>query len=424
MCLAIFVVAIVARAGWGTYRLVRAPDPCQLEFPDEQQYWLMASNLWQGNGLTDEFGFHATRMPLFPGLLAPLTGIDNGVVVAKVAHWFIGAAAAVLTALLASSLIERRAVAWLAGLMVALDPFLVFSSSLLLTETLFIVASLGLWWAAAPLVTTPVASLLAKRGKRGVAQPAGDLKSTDAPWHRWLTIGIIAAATVYAREAGLVLVALLLVFILEGFKPRRAALAGAAMVVAIVTLTLLPWAVRNHEVTGAWCWTTTRAGVSLYDGVRPGADGASDLADIQQASDVADLDEVAWNRHFVTESIRLIKADPWRIAKLAGRKLSRTWNPLPNVETYQSAFVRVVSAAWMVPTLAFALAGAMIMSKRQEGGGWRLVLFLLLPAVQVSTLHSLFVGSVRYRLGAMPMLEIGIASGRCRCSKSWPPSPS
>jgi hypothetical protein len=35
-----------------------------------------------------------------------------------------------------------------------------------------------------------------------------------------------------------------------------------------------------------------------------------------------------------------------------------------------------------------------------------LVVFLLLPALYLSALHSLFVGSVRYRLGAMPMIEI------------------
>ena len=34
------------------------------------------------------------------------------------------------------------------------------------------------------------------------------------------------------------------------------------------------------------------------------------------------------------------------------------------------------------------------------------MLFLLLPALYLSALHNLFVGSVRYRLSAMPMLEV------------------
>ena len=39
---------------------------------------------------------------------------------------------------------DRRA-AWLAGLMLAFDPFMVFFSSLLLTETLFVAVVVLLW---------------------------------------------------------------------------------------------------------------------------------------------------------------------------------------------------------------------------------------------------------------------------------------
>ena len=65
-----FLVALSLRAGWGTYRLAQADDPSALEFPDEQQYWDMAASLMAGEGLKDELGFRATRMPLYPTLLA------------------------------------------------------------------------------------------------------------------------------------------------------------------------------------------------------------------------------------------------------------------------------------------------------------------------------------------------------------------
>ena len=121
---------------------------------------------------------------------------------------------------------------------------------------------------------------------------------------------------------------------------------------------------------------------------------------------VRGLNEVQWDRYFRGESIRAMREDPARIARLAGVKLVRMWNPLPNVETYQSPMVRVVAALWTIPTFAMAVVGVMLLSKNKVGiGGWRMVL-LLLPAAYLSVLHCFFVGSIRYRLPAMPMLEI------------------
>jgi hypothetical protein len=48
----------------------------------------------------------------------------------------------------------------------------------------------------------------------------------------------------------------------------------------------------------------------------------------------------------------------------------------------------------------------MLLSIGKLRGGLRTAMFLLLPAMYFSAVHSLFVGSVRYRLAAIPMLEI------------------
>jgi hypothetical protein len=92
--------------------------------------------------------------------------------------------------------------------------------------------------------------------------------------------------------------------------------------------------------------------------------------------------------------------------RLAGSKLLRMWNPVPNVQVYRSGFVRFLSAAWTVPTFALAAVGVMLLSIGRKCGGLRAALFLLLPALYFSALHSVFVGSVRYRLAAVPMIEI------------------
>lgn len=371
------------RGGWGTYRLVRAGDPQALEFPDEQQYWLMANSLADGHGLVDEFGFRATRMPLYPGVLALFAMFPYPVVVAKIAHWVVGAWIAVLAGQVAAVLFDRR-VGLVAGLWVALDPFFMFFSSLLLTETFFVTALLFLWLMAARVVVG--------RSIPGVRD--------------WLALAVWGALCIYLRESSVLLVLLLVLALWAHQRFSWRSLCGAALAILGCVVSLVPWAARNEWVTGSWTWLTHRGGVSLYDGVGPQADGSSDLGDVQQMDAVRGLNEVAWDQFFRREALAAMRENPVRVIRLAGVKLARTWNPLPNVESYQSTTVRICAAIWTIPTFALAIAGVMLLPR--WGGGaakWKAVL-LLLPVFYVSVLHCVFVGSVRYRLPAMPMLEI------------------
>ena len=384
MVLVVFVLGVVMRGAWGTAMMWRADDPLSLEFPDEQQYWEMASSLRGGDGLVDELGFRATRMPLYPGLLAMFAGGAKGVIAVRALQWLIGGAGACLFAMLA----HRRfgpATGWIAGLLVACDPFLVFFSSLLLTETLFITALGACWLVHDRLLTAPEGD----GGMRG-----------------WAAAGAAAALMIHSRESSLGLVVGLWLLVVIAHRFRAATVKGVGLAGVIVVGSLLPWAYRNHQVTGDWCWLTHRSGISLYDGVGPGADGSSDLGEKKAMEAVAGLDEVAWNRYFMDESLRIIREDPGRVARLAVTKLGRMWNPLPNVAEYQSAAVRFISAAWTIPTFTAALIGVMLLLRKGGGEGWRVALFLLWPALYLSLLHSVFVGSVRYRLGAIPLIEI------------------
>lgn len=394
MMIVVFAVAVVMRAGWGTAKMVRADDPTVLEFPDEVQYWQMASSLRAGDGLVDELGYRATRMPLYPGLLAVFAGGPRGVIAVRVVQWLIGGVGACLFAMLATRRFGVVA-GWIAGLLVACDPFLVFFSSLLLTETLFITA-LGLCWLAHDRLfagSTSGAGLRARPGRPGSLR-------------RWALVGVSAAALVHARESGLGLVVALWLLVLVFHRFRSRTVAGVALAGLIVAGSLLPWAYRNQSVIGEWRWLTTRAGISLYDGVGPAADGSSDLGDKKAMEAVAGLEETAWNDFFLDASIRRMREDPGRIVRLAGIKLARMWNPVPNVAEYQSPAVRVISAAWTIPTFTAALIGGILCVRSGGREGWRVALFMALPALYLSALHCLFVGSVRYRLGAVPLLEI------------------
>jgi len=374
----IFLAAAVLRAGYGGFLLARAADPAALTFPDEQQYWLMAESLSDGRGMVDELGFRATRMPLYPGLLSLFAAAGGGgVVAARAAHWLIGAAGAVLVGLLGARLGGGR-VGLAAGLLVAFDPALVGLSSLLLTETLHVAVLAALWWVGWPLLER-------RPGFRG---------------GRWLAVGVLASLNVYVRPsiAGLVLLWLGLLFVR---RPTRRDLAGVACAGGVVVLSLVPWAARNQRVTGHWCWLTHRLGISLYDGVGPQATGAGDLGDVKAMPAVAGLDEVAWNEWFLDHAWQAMRDDPRRTLRLAGTKLARTWSPVLHADEYSSPWIRLIFGGWSVSFFGLALGGVVLL--RCRPAVW---IALLLPAAYVALLHSLFVGSVRYRVTATPTLAV------------------
>jgi hypothetical protein len=222
----------------------------------------------------------------------------------------------------------------------------------------------------------------------------------------WLTIGLTASVTVYLRESSLGLVLAGLVFLVVCRGIGAAEVRGAVAAGLVLAAAMAPWGIRNRQVTGQWVWLTTRAGISLYDGVGPTATGASDLGEIKQMPAVRNLGELEWNRYFLDASVREIRADPARVLRLAGAKLGRMWNPLPNVDTYQSAAIRLVAASWSIPTFALAVLGAVVLPAKRGREGLTWTLWMLLPGAYLTLLHSLFIGSVRYRLGATPMIEI------------------
>jgi len=379
----IFGVALAARAGFGIVRLEKSTGPSRLEFPDEHQYWFMAQSLASGNGLCDEMGFRATRMPLYPAILSLCVDLPNSQQVAKASQWIVGAIAAIFILSL-GNIIAGRWVGIVAGMIVALDPFLIFFASLLLTETGAITALCFLWLL--------LARILFQHG--------------PSSWTAWLVVGVAAAVCVYFRESNLGLAVLGIVFVVAARHFDRRCLLGGAVALGLVALSLVPWAVRNRWILGESCWLTTRGGISLYDGVGPQATGASDLGAVQRKGEAATLPEAQWNEYFRTKAWAAIHENPGRIVQLAGQKLRRMWNPFPNVESYQSRNARWISAIWTIPLFFLAFVGAVRRIATPRHGGLTAVLFLLLPAIYLSVLHSLYVGSVRYRLPAMPMIAL------------------
>ncbi len=405
-----FVVAVGAVTRLGVVWLYAARGQATFELPDEVQYWDMARSLAGGNGLQDELGYRATRMPLYPGFLALFVNLNNGRLLALTAQAILSALACGFIAALAFQLApdptknlsqnfsigglaraeargslsfgigSKTLAAIIAGLLVAVDPFLVYFCRLLLTESLLICAF--------------CAFLAASWQTSQREQRSGLL--------RWLTSGTLLGLCVYLRPSSTGFFICWFLFVLFRRRFDKASLIGVCGSCLILFLLLSPWAARNRAATGKCIWLTTRLGISLYDGVHPQATGASSLGTIKDTAQ----GEIQWNEGFKTQAWKSIRTDPIRIIRLAGRKFIRTWNLWPNAEGYQSLSIKLTAGLWTLFVLASAVWGM-----RSYRGSRATILGLLLPALYFTALHMLFVGSVRYRLPAMPLIEIMSAVG-------------
>ena len=394
--LLLFLAAAVVRLGWVIVRFARLAVSCELVYPDEGVYWHLAGSLAAGEGLVDEFGFRATYMPGYPAFLSVFVGWPRPLLWARIIQALLGAWVAPATFLLARQWLrwsagvgtsgrpDARLIPVVAGLAAAVDPFLIFFSGLLLTEALF----------AAVLATT---WLFVVAG----SDPDGTRRLRDAA-----ALGILLWLCVILRPSAAILVVLAPVAVVLGGRCDRRSLWTAAVVVGVIVVGLFPWALRNRTTIGQWRWLTTRGGISLYDGLRVDATGASDLAHTKTMPEVAGLDEVQWDAYFRSKAWSAVRQNPVRVLALAVRKLRRTWSFTPNVEAYRQGPIAWISAGWMVLVLASAAIGWWVC--RQAVRSW---LILLLPVLAFTALHVVFVGSVRYRVPVMPMVMVLSALG-------------
>ena len=223
---------------------------------------------------------------------------------------------------------------------------------------------------------------------------------------RTVIVGLLlCAAAIYVRPSGIampVALAVLAPWIWEHVRPFRAALLLMTIAVGITLVVLAPWALRNRAILGRTVWLTTNGGITLYDGVRPGATGASDQRFVKTMPELQSMSELQRDELFKRLSWQAIREDPLRTMNLAIAKTARTWSPIPLSEQFGSNGLYVlVGLAYGVPLFAFALWG-LIRSELP----WRMRLLLIAPAILITLMTAFSVGSLRYRLPAEPLLAV------------------
>jgi len=389
----VMLVGLGVRLAWG----LRQPsdDASINQLPDQREYLDLGNHIFGADGLEmsdPRFGqtVYAFRTPGYPFLVGCCGG--NPVIV-RIAQSVLDSITVGAIFFLARRWLSLRG-AVLAAALVALNPYLIFFSGLILSETLF-TTMLGCGLALLVLSDGP--------------WPAGDKRLA------WLGGGAILALAVLVRPGAILIPvvlgcgAALLNRDPHPAQKSRWPLPVAATMLLLTGLVLFPWAARNRWIVGAWVWTSTNDGITRYDGFNPDATGASDQRFALSMPWTSDMSEVARSRYFSGLADDWIAAHPWRAMKLAGIKIARTWSPMPLSRKYGGQWkYRAVGLTFSAGFDVLVLVG--LRRGNLSGPAKR---FLLLPAVYFTIAAALSVGSIRYRIPAEGPMAIVAASAVC-----------
>ncbi len=374
---ALLLVALLLRLVWVAAQHAKPVDPT---LGDQFEYLQISRNLLAGQGLQFydprfEQTVYAYRTPGYPIFVAACRAQPT---VVRFGQALLDTSTVLAIFLMARRFLGGRT-SLIAGLLVAFNPFLIYFTGLLLTETLFTaMVSWGMY-------------LLVRQRARPFAGLA------------------LLALAVHVRPSGIGLVLLLAAgaqWSQGWFVIGRTMALAAALVVSV----LLPWAYRNahHPALRAWVWTTTNNGVTTYDGFQDDATGASDQKGFvdRQRTLLSRMDEVERDAHLAQQAHQWIREHPGRSVELMGSKIARTWSPVPLSNEYgRNRLYVVIGLTFTVPLYVLILLG---LRSRQLARSTKV--FLLLPAVYFTAIHALSVGSLRYRIPAEPPMTLLAAS--------------
>jgi 4-amino-4-deoxy-L-arabinose transferase-like glycosyltransferase len=384
------------------------------DLPDQREYLVLGENLAEGRGLQfydPRFNQSvvAFRTPGYPALLA-LCGANVRAV--RLVQALIDTFTVLAIYLLGRRIFGRRdpggICALIAASLVALNPFLIYFTALILSETLF--TALLAWGML--LLVVPSDATLENAG--GPSRFSGRRTATAC----WLCGGLLLALAALVRPSAAALP--LVLGIAAAFMNRRAPPArqprwplpvGATMLL-LTLLVLAPWAYRNDRLLGQWIWTTTNGGITAYDGFNPDATGASDQSFVRMMPQLKAMGEVARSQYLAQKAQNFVKEHPARSFQLAVLKAGRTWSPVPLSDEYGSWKYRAVGLLYSLPLDLLVLAGLF-----SPGMNRAAKVFLLLPAIYFTAVHMLSVGSLRYRIPVEPPMAIvagAVFAGRVR----------
>lgn len=398
----VLIVALALRLAAGYAWQERLGPERQFAFGDSDAYWTLARQIVRGEpyqyGSPDARVF---RMPGYPLLLAglfELVGDDPPVLAGRALSAILGTLAVAGVYGLGRQSFDSRT-GLVAAMLATVYPGALGASVFILSE--------------APFCPLLLAQLMAAVASWRSAA------SGRAAWLAALS-GALAGLATLVRPSWLLFVPFAAAMGVALCRERRRHFRLGAIALAALVLTMMPWWVRNWQVTGHFVPTTLQVGASLYDGLNPRADGSSEMSFVpafERQERKAELGgagqgepfEYRLDRRLRDAALDWAAGHPGRVLHLAAVKVARLWNVWPNDAQFRNPLVRWAVFLSYVPALALAVC----QSWRSRRLGWPLVL-VWLPAVYLTLLHTVFVSSIRYREPAMLCLLVLAAAAIAR----------
>ncbi len=363
---------------------------------DANGYWELAQHIAAG----EDYAIYqpprrVLRTPGFPLLLAASIKVfGTSVFAASLVMAVIGTGCCWLTWRLSQKLFDHESTALYAMLLVAVSPLQIGSNVQILSEAWF---SFGLL-----ICLLAIARLLQQSPAASCSRIA-------------FANGILTGLTVLIRPGWLLWAGLSsLLVILFGQMMFAKKILCSALICGGCLVALLPWAWRNHEVTGHWIFTSLWSGPSLYDGLHEGATGASDMAFVDNEDIFSTMSEFDANAHYKQRAIDFARSHPRRTVELAFLKAGRYLSPSLNAAGFSGGAFSAFCTVWYCVLTLLILAGALDLRHKLVCVG-----LLAGPFLQFLLVHMVFVGSIRYRLPVEFPLSILAAHGLVALRQRW-----
>ncbi len=347
---------------------------------DTTSYYEIAQNIIQGQGFV-QAGSPFRRTPVFPLLLATALKFHLSFLWVQIFQAIMGAATSVILWMLGREMFGEPAGLIAAGIH-SIDYLSVRQTVAIMPEiTLVFLLLLGTWIMA-----------------RGIRENRPSKMALG---------GILAGLTVLTKEVFMLYFLGTCFLVLFTRHPWRRKFLLAVSFLILFLMTLSPWLVRNHQISGKWFLITANGGHVFYLGNNSTTDsrmvGEEWDYNFDSHYPVGDpnlpqLFTVEADRYLLQLGLEYLRKDPVRFLEQAGKKLVRFWFPFYTDVPLLTQWLTFFSYAPVFVLGFFGMIGLI--------GRWREFFLLMAPIFYLTLIHTVTISSIRYRYPVMPFLML------------------